>query len=106
MNHIPDKSQHLVRHYGYYFNRSRGARRQVEQEHGVMLPTSINESPVDARRKANWARLIQQVYEIDPLECRNCGVTMRIIALIDDAGVRKWPVSACDSSMCRASRGA
>ncbi len=48
------------------------------------MPTSVDESPVDARRKANWARLIQQVYEIDPLECPNCGATMRIIALIDD----------------------
>lgn len=30
MNHIPDKYQHLVRYYGYYPNRSRGARRLVE----------------------------------------------------------------------------
>jgi hypothetical protein len=27
MNHIPDKYEHLVRYYGYYSNRSRGARR-------------------------------------------------------------------------------
>ena len=40
-----------------------------------------------ARRKANWARLIQKVYEVDPLECPICGATMRIIALIDDADV-------------------
>ena len=40
---------------------------------------------MDARRKANWVRLIQKVYEVDPLECPNCGATMRIIALIDDA---------------------
>ena len=51
------------------------------------MPISIDESPVDARRKANWDRLIQQVDEIDPLECPNCGATMRIIALIDDADV-------------------
>ena len=51
------------------------------------MPASIDESPVDARHKANRARLIQQVYEIDPLECPNCGATMRIIALIDDANV-------------------
>jgi hypothetical protein len=30
MNHIPDKYEHLVRYYGYYSNRSRGARRLVE----------------------------------------------------------------------------
>lgn len=47
----------------------------------------IDKSTVDARQKANWARLIQQVYEVDPLECPNCGATMRIIALIEDADV-------------------
>ncbi len=35
MNHIPDKHEHLVRYYGYYSNRSRGARKQVEQEQGA-----------------------------------------------------------------------
>jgi hypothetical protein len=28
--------------------------------------------------------VIQKVYEVDPLECANCGATMRITALIDD----------------------
>jgi len=37
-------------------------------------------TPVPHRRKANWTRLIQKVYEVDPLECLNCGATMRIIA--------------------------
>lgn len=31
MNHIADKFKHLVRHLGYYSNRSRGARRLAEQ---------------------------------------------------------------------------
>jgi hypothetical protein len=47
----------------------------------------IDEPPAGNRRKANWARLIQKVYEIDPLKCTRCGATMRIIALVDDAGV-------------------
>ena len=42
---------------------------------------------VAARHTANWARLIQKDYEVDPLECPDCGATMRIIALIDDADV-------------------
>ena len=29
MNHIPDKYEHLVRYYGYYSNRSRGARQEA-----------------------------------------------------------------------------
>ena len=28
-----------------------------------------DDSTVDTRRKANWARLVQNVYEGDPLEC-------------------------------------
>jgi hypothetical protein len=47
----------------------------------------FDEPPANNRRKANWARLIQKVYEVDPLKCTRCGATMRIIALIDDAGV-------------------
>ena len=52
-----DKYEHLVRYYGYYSNRSRGA------------------------------RLIQKVYAVDRLECPDCGATLRIIALIDDPGL-------------------
>ena len=32
MYHIPDTHEHLVRYYGYYSNRSRGASRLAEQE--------------------------------------------------------------------------
>jgi hypothetical protein len=87
MNHIPDKYEHLVRYYGYYSNRSRGARRLVENCNDVAESIRIDEPPADNRRKANWARLIQKVYEVDPLKCARRGSTMRIIALIDDAGV-------------------
>ena len=31
--------------------------------------------------------LILGVRQLDPPECANCGATMRVIALIDDAGV-------------------
>ncbi len=52
-----------------------------------MEATIIDQPPAAARRKTSWARLIQKVYEVDPLECANCGATMRIIALIDDGDV-------------------
>ena len=55
MNHIPDNNEHLALHYGYYSNRSRGAREQVQPDQGATLPTCIDESSVDARRKPNWA---------------------------------------------------
>ena len=38
-------------------------------------------APLEARR--SWARLIRQVYELDPLVCPGCGGTMKIIAVIE-----------------------
>jgi len=34
--------------------------------------------------KQSWARLIQKVYEVDPLVCPKCGHEMRVIAIIND----------------------
>ncbi|MBA3565121.1 MAG: transposase [Gammaproteobacteria bacterium] len=87
LNHVPDKYEHLVRYYGYYSNRSRGARKQAANDNDTPALLIIDEPTVDTRRRANWARLIQKVYEIDPLKCPDCGATMRIIALSDDADV-------------------
>ena len=87
MNHIPDRHEHLVRYYGYYSNRARGARRLIENGDGAAESVRVDEPPADTRRKANWARLIQKVYEVDPLECASCGSNMRIIAFIDDTDV-------------------
>ena len=81
------KYEHLVRCYGYYSNRSRGARRLVENGNEPAESIRIDRPPADNRRKASWARLIQKVYEVDPLNCTRCGAAMRIIARIGDAGV-------------------
>ena len=41
--------------------------------------------PVSATRASStWARLIKQVYEVDPLICEKCGSEIRVIALIND----------------------
>ena len=47
----------------------------------------LDETPADRKSQANWARLIQKVYEVDPLECPQCHHTMRIIAVIDEIAV-------------------
>ncbi len=49
--------EHLVRYYGYYSNRSRGARRLVENGNDAAESIRIDEPPADNRRKANWARI-------------------------------------------------
>jgi hypothetical protein len=33
-------------------------------------------------RQVNWARLIQKIYEVDPLTCPKCQGKMRIIYLL------------------------
>ncbi len=61
MNHIPDKYEHLVRYYGYYSNRSRGARNRADNGDDSPESTIIDQPPADAQRKTSWARLIQKV---------------------------------------------
>jgi hypothetical protein len=38
-------------------------------------------------RRRSWARLIRRVFEVDPLECPDCGGEMKIIAVITDPPV-------------------
>ena len=44
-------------------------------------------SPKEFRK--NWARLIQKIYEVDPLICIKCQGSMRVIAFIEDEDVIK-----------------
>jgi hypothetical protein len=46
-----------------------------------------NEDPNEVSDKSSkraWARLIQKVYEVDPLICPECGSEMKIVAIIQD----------------------
>ncbi|KKL49367.1 hypothetical protein LCGC14_2316190, partial [marine sediment metagenome] len=36
--------------------------------------------------RRSWARLIQKVYEVDPLICEKCGHEIRVIAVIINPG--------------------
>lgn len=88
--HVPDRYEHLVRYAGWYSNRARGERAKKASEVGPaeVAPTEAEPaSEFAARARANWARLIQKVYEVDPLECPACGARMRVIALIEEPGV-------------------
>ena len=48
---------------------------------------SGEESSKDYKR--NWARLIQKIYEVDPLTCFRCSGKMKIISVIEDEEVIK-----------------
>lgn len=83
--HIPDRYEHLVRYVGWYSNRVR-SQRTANDAHAPMAQDQTEPEVAD-RAKAAWARLIQKVYEVDPLECPKCGGPMRVIAVNDDASV-------------------
>lgn len=89
--HIPDTYEQVIRYYGYYSARTRGARRREEEIE--KLAHQDNNEPSQAHlgrdidRKPvcrSWAGLIKKVYEIDPLKCPKCGGSMKIKAFITD----------------------
>ena len=75
----------MVRYYGYYSNKSRGMRKQADKEDDVPALIDSDLSTKEFRR--NWARLIQKVYEVNPLLCPKCQGEMRVISVIEDADV-------------------
>ena len=95
--HIPNAGEHLVRYYGWYSNVPRGKRRKAQGEagEGQGEGSSITEKfdeliPAGAKRAG--ARLIKQVYEVDPLVCFHCAGPMRIIRFIEQPAVIDLPV--------------
>jgi len=83
--HIRDPHEKTTLFYGWYSNRTRGYRKQ----HGLLgdaAPTLLGpqrRDPVPLEARRSWARLIRQVYEVDPLLCPRCGGTMKILAVIE-----------------------
>ena len=96
--HIPDPDEKTTLFSGWYSNRTRGYRKQ----HGLLgkaeaaepVPGTDHRARLEVR--LSWARLIRQVYEVDPLLCPQCGGTMKVIAVIEPA---------CADTCLRRSRG-
>ncbi|MFC1476748.1 transposase [Fibrobacterota bacterium] len=80
--HIPNKGEHQIRYYGFYSNKSRGMRadkRKTANNDSMDEPLT----EYQLKRRITWAALIKCVYEVDPLECPNCGGEMMIISFIE-----------------------
>jgi hypothetical protein len=76
-----------VRYYGYYSNKARGMRQKAECDDDT---PALIESPLSSTAwRKNWARLIQKIYEVDPLLCPKCHGAMHIIAFIEEQPVVK-----------------
>lgn len=89
--HIPDTYEQVIRYYGYYSARTRGARRREEELEKLAKQTKDESSQAQIDRDIDkkpvcksWAGLIKKVYEIDPLQCPKCGGSMKIKAFIHD----------------------
>ena len=63
----------------------------------LQTPQSVRSCPEETpcslsakESRSTWAKLIAQVYEVDPLECLCCHAPMNVIAVITEPeGVRK-----------------
>ena len=64
-SHVPTKGEQMVRYYGYYSNVSRGKRKMQDQD--KRIPSILEPARSSKEYRKNWARLIQKIYEIDPL---------------------------------------
>jgi hypothetical protein len=84
-SHIPNRGEQMVRYYGYYSNVARGKRKAKGMDD--VIPGILEPQGSEKAFRKSWARLIQKIYEVDPLICPKCKGTMRIISFIEDAQV-------------------
>ncbi len=77
----------MVRYYGFYSNKSRGLRKKAGADDAV---PALIESEVSSKEfRKNWARLIQKIYNVNPLLCPKCLGSMKIISFIEDSEIVK-----------------
>ena len=79
------KGEQMARYYGYYSNVARGKRKKAAADDKI--PCILEPELTDKTFRKNWARLIQKIYEVDPLICSKCQGQMRVIAFIHDEDV-------------------
>lgn len=83
--HVPNHRQKYVNAYGEYSNKTRGWKAKKGIGGVVAVGTGATESQRQYRQ--SWAKLIQMVWEVNPLECPKCGKTMKIVAIVQDKGL-------------------
>jgi hypothetical protein len=86
-SHVPNRGEQMVRYYGYYSNLSRGKREKQNKDNDITYILGPEDSAKECRK--NWARLIQKIYEVDPLTCPKCSGEMKVISVIEDEDVIK-----------------
>lgn len=66
---------------------ARGKRKKNDQD--LLIPSILQQDGSSREFRQSWARLIQKIYEVDPLTCPKCQGRMRILAFIEDPEIRK-----------------
>jgi len=94
--HIPEKSFQMVRYYGWYLNKSKGLRLKKGMvrpgdeplEHDAEVEI-IDVSEYETKRipSKTWRECIKKIWEVDPLQCPNCGGEIKITSFITEASV-------------------
>jgi len=54
-----------------------------------LIPCILEPDGVSKESRKNWARLIQKIYEVNPLSCPKCSGQMKVISVIEDEDVIK-----------------
>ena len=85
VSHIPDRGAQTIRYLGHYSNADWGRLKKEDSQPEY----HIIEDDSYGGLNRSWARLIQKIYEVDPLTCPRCGKIMKIIAFIEDYKVVK-----------------
>ena len=82
-----EPGQQLIRNWGYYSNASRAKRLRESGLQSSAPPMQDQQCKPDSdegqrQRRLGWAKMIQKVYEIDPLLCSFCGAEVKILSFI------------------------
>lgn len=86
-SHVPNRGEQMVRYYGWYSNVCRGKRQKEKTD--AVIPAIIEAYETSPAKRKAWARLIQKIYEVDPLTCPKCKGSMKILSFIDQPEVIK-----------------
>lgn len=85
----------MVRYYGYYSNLCRGKRgkqKKIDAIPSILEPVedpNLGGEGSSKEYRKNWVRLIQKIYEVDPLTCPKCSGAMKVISIIEDEDLIK-----------------
>ena len=84
----------MVRYYGWYSNKMRGERRQLEELTAASVAATKGDEAIEIVDVATykprriptptWRECIKKIWEVDPLECPHCKAEMKIISFISE----------------------